>query len=84
MHSYENTIVTLEKQIEEINKILKELQYNQTEELILIQKNHTINMKKLDKLQEYNKIADMTNQVFEKRLSGIEQAMKQLNKTLST
>lgn len=84
MHSYENTIVTLEKQIEEINKILKELQYNQTEELILVQKNHTINMKKLDKLQEYNKIADMTNQVFEKRLSGIEQAMKQLNKTLST
>ena len=84
LHSYENTIVTLEKQIEEINKILKELQYNQTEELILVQKNHTINMKKLDKLQEYNKIADMTNQVFEKRLSGIEQAMKQLNKTLST
>ena len=82
LHTYEVTNTTLEKQIEEINKVLKELQYNQTEELILLQKNHTINMKKLDKLQEYNKIADMTNQVFERRLSGIEQALKQLNKTI--
>ena len=82
MHTCESTNLTLEEQIEEINQILKELQYNQTEELILLQKNHTTNMKKLDKLQEYNKIADMTNQVFESRLSGIEQALKQLSKTL--
>lgn len=82
LHTYESTDLTLEKQIEEINHTLKELQYNQTEELVLLQKNHTINMKKLDKLQEYNKIADMTNQVFEIRLSGIEQALKQLNKML--
>ena len=77
-----STNLTLEEQIEEINHTLKELQYNQAEELILLQKNHTTNMKKLDKLQEYNKIADMTNQVFEVRISGIEQALKQLNKTL--
>ena len=82
LHTCESTNLTLEEQIEEINQTLKELQYNQTEELILLQKNHTINMKKLDKLQEYNKIADMTNQVFERRLSGIEQALKQLSKTL--
>ena len=82
LHTYESTDLTLEKQIEEINHTLKELQYNQTEELVLLQKNHTINMKKLDKLQEYNKIVDMTNQVFEIRLSGIEQALKQLNKML--
>jgi len=82
LHTCESTNLTLEEQIEEMNQTLKELQYNQTEELILLQKNHTINMKKLDKLQEYNKIADMTNQVFERRLSGIEQALKQLSKTL--
>ena len=39
-------------------------------------------MKKLDKLQEYNKISDMTNQVFEKRLAGIEKAIKQLNNSI--
>ena len=39
-------------------------------------------MKKLDKLQEYNKISDMTNQLFEKRLSGLENAIKQLNNSI--
>lgn len=82
MHTSNSTNLTLEKQIEEMNVTLKELQYNQTEELILLQKNHTTNMKKLNKLQEYNKISDMTNQVFERRLSGIEQALIKLNKTL--
>lgn len=82
MHTSNSTNLTLEKQIEEMNETLKELQYNQTEELILLQKNHATNMKKLNKIQEYNKISDMTNQVFERRLSGIEQALKQLNKTL--
>lgn len=73
---------TLEKQIEELNKTVEEIQYNQTEEIMILHKNHTINMKKLDKLQEYNKIADMTNQIFEMRLSGIEQAIKELNKII--
>lgn len=82
MHTSNSTNLTLEKQIEEMNVTLKELQYNQTEELIFLQKNHATNMKKLNKLQEYNKISDMTNQVFERRLSGIEQALIKLNKTL--
>ena len=73
---------TLEKQIEELNKTVEEIQYNQTDEIMILHKNHTINMKKLDKLQEYNKIADMTNQIFEMRLSGIEQAIKELNKII--
>lgn len=73
---------TLEKQIEELNKTVEEIHYNQTEEIMILHKNHTINMKKLDKLQEYNKIADMTNQIFEMRLSGIEQAIKELNKII--
>jgi len=82
LQTYESTNLTLEKQIEEMNQNLNELKNNQLEELQILQKNHTINMKKLDKLQEYNKIADMTNQVFERRLSGIEQALKKLNQTL--
>lgn len=82
MHTCEFTKKALEEQIEELNKVLKELQYNQTEEIILLQKNHATNMKKLDKLQEYNQISDMTNQLFEKRLSGIENAIKQLNNSM--
>ena len=78
----EFTKKALEEQIVELNKVLKELQYNQTEEIILLQKNHATNMKKLDKLQEYNKISDMTNQLFEKRLSGLENAIKQLNNSI--
>ena len=82
MHNYENTNKTLEEQIEQLNKIIQELQYNQTEEIIILQKNHTINMKKLDKIHEYNKISDMTNQIFEKRLTGIEQAIRQLSESI--
>lgn len=82
MHTCEFTKKALEEQIVELNKVLKELQYNQTEEIILLQKNYATNMKKLDKLQEYNKISDMTNQLFEKRLSGLENAIKQLNNSI--
>ena len=73
----------LEQQIEEINATLKEIQYNQTEEIILLQKNYANCMKKLNKLQEYNKIADMTNQLFEKRLVGIESSLKEISKNRS-
>ncbi len=73
---------TLEQQIAEINETLKEIQYNQTEEIIILQKNYANYMKKLNKLQEYNKIADMTNQIFEKRLVGIENAIKEINKSI--
>lgn len=82
MHTCELTNKALEEQIVELNKVLKEIQYNQTEGIMLLQKNHATNMKKLDKLQEYNKISDMTNQLFEKRLSGIENAIKQLNNSI--
>lgn len=72
--------LTLEQQIKQIYETLKEVENNQKQELNLIKNNHTINMKKLEKIQEYNKIADMTNQIFEKRLSGIENTIKLLNK----
>ena len=61
-----------DNQIEEINVILNEL--NEGLELLSnpSQKNFKEIMKKLMKMQEYNKISDMTNQVFEMRLSNIE------------
>ena len=71
---------TLEKQMELIIENLNEIRKEQINTLMLLQKNHNTYMKKIDKIQEYNKISDMTNQLFEKRLYGIESALKELNK----
>lgn len=38
-------------------------------------------MQNLSKLREYNKIADMTNQIFEKRISNIENALQKILKS---
>lgn len=73
----------LSQQIEKIYEIMLEIQNTQKEQIELIKKHNATYMKKIDKLQEYNKIADMTNQVFEKRLNGIECAIKELNKGIS-
>lgn len=62
----------IRNQIEEINVVVNEIRNAQKNILEILQKNHGVNMKKLMKLQEYNQIDDMTNQVFEMRLSNIE------------
>lgn len=67
---------TLEQQIAAINKAINELKSKQIEVIELLQKNHITYMKKLDKLHEFNKISDMTNHVFEKRLVEIERNVK--------
>lgn len=59
-------------QIEEINVLLNELKNEQESLSEQTQKNFKVIMKKLMKMQEYNEISDMTNQVFEMRLSNIE------------
>ena len=59
-------------QIEEINEILNEVKNEQTNLSENLQKNFSTIISKLMKMQEYNKIADMTNQVFEMRMSNIE------------
>lgn len=59
-------------QIEEINVVLNELKDGQELLSNQSQKNFKEIMKKLMKMQEYNEISDMTNQVFEMRLSSIE------------
>lgn len=56
--------------------VAQETQKEAIEELKnVIEKNHGIVMKSLSKIREYNEISDMTNQVFEIRMSRMEQAI---------
>lgn len=59
-------------QIEEINELLNDIRNEQINLSESLQKNFSVIMSKLMKMQEYNKIEDMTNQVFEMRMSNIE------------
>lgn len=59
-------------QIEEVNELLNEIKNEQLNLSENLQKNFSVIMSKLMKIQEYNKIDDMTNQVFEMRMSNIE------------
>ncbi len=59
-------------QIEEINELLNDIRNEQINLSENLQKNFSVIMNKLMKIQEYNKIEDMTNQVFEMRMSNIE------------
>ena len=61
-----------DNQIKEINELLNELKNGQDELSEQVQKNFEVVFKKLMKIGEYNEISDMTNQVFEMRLSNIE------------
>ena len=49
-----------------------------------MQKNYATTMRRINKLQDYNQIADMTNQIFELRITGIEDNLKKLNIALSS
>ena len=66
----------LSSQIEEIYSILDEIQLNQVEMLLSIQKNQSIIIKKIEKLQEYNEIDDMNNSLFDQKLTRIEEYCK--------
>lgn len=59
-------------QIEEIKALLNTVKEEQESLSEQTQKNFKVIMQKLMKMQEYNEISDMTNQVFEMRLSNIE------------
>lgn len=63
------------EKIEKISEILDELQYNEIDQFISIQRNQALIIKKIDKLQEYNEIDDMTQSMFAKRLQEIEQKL---------
>lgn len=47
-----------------------------------IEKKIMIIIRKISKIQEYNKILDMTNQVFEKRLNQIQESLQRIEKKL--
>ena len=64
--------VNLKNKIDEIYSILDELQFNQLEQFMSVQKNQSIIIKKLNKLQEHNEILDMVNTLFDKKLNSIE------------
>ena len=66
---------TLESLIAEIQELLNEVKNEQTNIEKELERHHKVTMKKLDKLREFDEIADMTNVVFEKRFSNIEQAL---------
>ena len=66
----------LSSKIEEIYSILDEIQLNQVEMLLSIQKNQSIIIKKIEKLQEYNEIDDMNNSLFDQTLTRIEEYCK--------
>ncbi|MCI9087389.1 MAG: hypothetical protein HFJ32_02375 [Clostridia bacterium] len=66
---------TLEALIEEVKELLKEVKNEQTRAKQEMERHHKVTMRKLDKLREFEEIADMTNIVFEKRFSNIEQAL---------
>ena len=44
--------------------------------LLSIQKNQSIIIKKIEKLQEYNEIDDMNNSLFDQKLTRIEEYCK--------
>lgn len=76
MHN--NADLTLKQLITEINVLLNEINKEQIEISKNVEKNHKINMQKFSKLIEYNEICDMTNKVFERRLSAIESKLNSI------
>lgn len=71
-------LVTL---IEEINEVLKEIKDEQVNQRKMLIKNHKVNMQKFSKLIEFSEIMDMTNQVFERRISSIEALLYEVFKS---
>ncbi len=80
MSDQEEKDSTLEPIIVQINEALKEIKDEQKNQRKLIEQNHKVNMQKFSKLLEYNEISDMTNRVFEKRISGIEELLYEVFK----
>ena len=72
---------SLESLIAAIQELLYELKNEQDDILTKLDKHHKATMQQFHVLREFDQIADMTNQIFEKRLSSIEQTLKERKKT---
>lgn len=73
--------ITLEELIVKIEELLNEIKKEQINIQESIEQKHKVNMKKFSKLIEYTEITDMTNQVFEKRISSIEKLLYEVFKS---
>lgn len=71
---------TLKSLIAQIQELLNELKNEQNNIVKNLNKHHSVTMQKLQKLKEFDEIADMTNQVFERRISNIEKMLKEKTK----
>lgn len=69
--------------ITKIKEIVEEITFRQAVIIKVIQNNHKITMRKIEKLQEYNEIDDMVNQVFEARISEIEELLQDLESKIA-
>ncbi len=67
----------VEQFLNEINELLNEIKNEQEKLFQNVEQYHKVNMKNFEKLRDFNEICDMTNQVFETRLSNIEQILKE-------
>lgn len=72
--------MTLEELILQINGVLNEIKKEQINQQKMLEQNHKVNMKKFSRLLEYDEISDMTNKVFEKRISSIEKLLYEVFK----
>ena len=72
---------TLEELIMEINVVLDEIKKKQINVKKMTEQNHKVNMQKFSKLIEYDEICDMTNKVFERRISSIEALLYEVFKS---
>ena len=79
----EKSPLNKETEITKIKEIVDEIAYRQAIILKVIQNNHKITMIKLEKLQEYNEIEDMVNQVFESRITNIEEFLQDLDSKIA-
>lgn len=72
---------TLEELIVEVNELLNEIKKEQINMQKMIEQNHKVNMQKFQKLITYTEISDMTNKVFERRISSIEKLLYEVFKS---
>ena len=72
---------TLEELIVEVNELLNEIKKEQINMKKVIEQNHKVNMQKFQKLITYTEISDMTNKVFERRISSIEKLLYEVFKS---
>ena len=81
MSKVNNEKEELEALITQINELLNEIKNEQKNMRMTLENNHKVNMQKFSKLIEYDKISDMTNTLFERRLESIEKLLYEVFKS---